>query len=67
MDLQYLWKRIRDKGKRDNHREREHREKAMIDIVKKENVKRSENGKFICKCGRDYLLSIFFATSSKEL
>lgn len=45
------------KGKRDNHREREHRGKAMIDIAENERVKRSENGKFICKCGRDYLLA----------
>jgi len=34
------------KGKRDNHREREHRRKT-----------RSENGKFVCKCGRDYGLA----------
>jgi hypothetical protein len=44
------------KGKRDNHREREHRGKTTI-VTEKERVKRSENGKFICKCGRDYLLA----------
>jgi hypothetical protein len=44
------------KGKRDNHREREHREKAMIDIGDR-RAERSENGKFICKYGRDYLLA----------
>jgi hypothetical protein len=41
------------KGKRDNHREGEHRGKAVGD----RRAERSENGKFICKCERDYLLT----------
>ncbi len=42
------------KGKRDSHRERAHRQKALIGIGDR-RAERSENGKFICKCGRDYM------------
>jgi hypothetical protein len=42
------------KGKRDSHRERAHRQKALIGIGDR-GAERSENGKFICKCGRDYM------------
>jgi hypothetical protein len=42
------------KGKRDGHREREHRQNISIGI-EREGIKRSENGKFVCNCGRDYV------------
>jgi hypothetical protein len=42
------------KGRRDSHRERAHRQKTLIGIEKR-GMDRSENGKFICKCGRDYM------------
>jgi len=42
------------KGKRDSHRERTHRQKTSIGIGKR-RAERSENGKFSCKCGRDYV------------
>jgi hypothetical protein len=41
------------KGKRDGHRQRIHRQK-MISGVENQGVKRSENGKFMCRCGRNY-------------
>jgi hypothetical protein len=41
------------KGRRDSHRERIHRQDTIIGIEKR-RVERSENGRFICKCGRDY-------------
>jgi len=41
------------KGRRDSHRERTHRQTALIGIEKR-GTNRSGNGKFICKCGRDY-------------
>ena len=43
------------KGKRDSHRERAHRQKTSMNM--KERIERSENGKFICKCGRDYMFA----------
>ena len=44
------------KGKRDSHRERVHRWKTLIRI-EKQGMNRSNNGKFICKCGRDYMIA----------
>lgn len=44
------------KGKRDNHRERAHRQGVVIG-VENQGVERSGNGKFICNCGRDYMLA----------
>jgi len=41
------------KGKRDSHRERAHRQRTSIG-TKNQRVDRSENGKFMCKCGRNY-------------
>jgi hypothetical protein len=41
------------KGKRDGHRQRIHRQ-MLLNGVEKPRMKRSENGKFICYCGRDY-------------
>jgi hypothetical protein len=41
------------KGKRDSHRERAHRQKTSVGI-ENQGVNRSENGKFNCKCGRNY-------------
>jgi hypothetical protein len=41
------------KGKRDNHREKEHRDKVMIILSgQEEEITRSENGKFVCVCGK---------------
>ena len=44
------------KGKRDSHRERRHRQKTLIGI-EKQRAERSENGKFVCRCGRDYIFA----------
>jgi hypothetical protein len=44
------------KGKRDSHRERRHRQKTLIGI-EKQRAERSENGKFVCRCGRDYMFA----------
>ena len=43
------------KGKRDGHRERVHCQNVLIGI-KKKGMKCSDNGKFICECGRNYIL-----------
>jgi hypothetical protein len=42
------------KGRRDSHRERRHHQKTLIRI-EKWGTDHSENGKFVCKCGRDYM------------
>jgi hypothetical protein len=44
------------KGRRDGHRERTHRKRTTIGIDKRD-VRRSEDGKFRCECGRDYMLA----------
>ena len=44
-------KNFNTKGKRDGHRERMHRQKIS------KGMNRSDNGKFICECGRDYTLA----------
>ena len=41
------------KGRRDAHRERVHRQKTLS----KQGPVRSENGKFVCGCGRDYVIA----------
>ena len=41
------------KGRRDGHRERVHRQKTLSD----EGAVRSENGRFVCGCGRDYIIA----------
>jgi hypothetical protein len=41
------------KGKRDGHRERIHRQTILISAEEK-GIKRSENGNFTCKCGKNY-------------
>ena len=41
------------KGKRDGHRERIHRQRISIGVEDR-RIERSGNGKFICKCGKDY-------------
>jgi hypothetical protein len=42
------------KGRRDGHRERTHRQKILVG-VNHHGMTRSENGKFICECGKDYM------------
>ena len=42
--------------KRDNHRERVHRQRTLIGLEKRD-VERSRNGKFICTCGKEYTLT----------
>jgi hypothetical protein len=44
------------KGRRDGHRESDHRKEVVIRLSDQEplQVGRSENGKFKCKCGREY-------------
>lgn len=44
------------RGRRDGHRQWAHRQKVTIGIDK-QGVRRSESGKFECKCGRDYILT----------
>jgi hypothetical protein len=43
--------RFETKGKRDGHRERTHRQTGF----NHHGITRSENGKFVCKCGREYM------------
>ena len=43
------------RGRRDGYRQRAHRQKAMIGIDERGVVRRSEDGKFKCGCGRDYM------------
>ena len=42
------------KGKRDGHRQRVHQQMLLND-VEQSRMKWSENGKFICHCGTDYI------------
>jgi hypothetical protein len=44
------------KGKRDCHRENQHRQNATIKLssLKLHPVKRSEGGKFVCTCGKRF-------------
>lgn len=42
------------RGKRDGHNQRVHRQKIIIDVENQE-MTCYENGKFICKCGRNYM------------
>ena len=42
------------KRKRNAHRERMHRQKMITDTQEQE-IRRSGNGKFICKCEKDYM------------
>ena len=45
---------FRTRGRRDGHRQRAHRQRGSIGIDKRD-IRRSENGKFKCGCGRDYI------------
>jgi hypothetical protein len=42
------------RGRRDGHQQRAHRQSGSIGIDKRD-IERSENDKFKCECGRDYI------------
>lgn len=49
-------KSFSSKGKRDGHRESDHRKEVVIRASGQESlqIERSESGKFKCQCGKEY-------------
>ena len=46
---------FRSKGKKDNHKESQHRQSVVLILSdQEEKITRAENGKFACLCGKEF-------------